>query len=256
MPVVAVHHPRAPFRRLIRRGLRPFGLRAAVCRSPDAIAQVFRRDVVDAVVLGGPPDVGERAAPLLARYPGVPLFVAGPFGPGDGATLARYRRAGVQGILVDGVDDAAAAELVATRTVSRARRRALAGAPRMLRLTESLQLRAWEDVLLRVDQRLATADVARALRVTREHLSREFGAGGAPNLKRVIDLARVLCAADLLRNPGYDVRTVARVLHFSSPSHLGACVRRIAGVAPTDLAALGPHDVLGHFLRGRTRSRV
>jgi len=83
---------------------------------------VFRRDVVDAVVLGGPPDVGERAASLLARYPGVPLFVAGPFGPGDGATLARYRRAGVQGILVDGVDDAAAAELVATRTASRARR--------------------------------------------------------------------------------------------------------------------------------------
>jgi hypothetical protein len=33
--------------------------------------------------------------------------------------------------------------------------------------------------------------------VTREHLSREFGAGER-SLKRVIDLARAACAADLL----------------------------------------------------------
>ncbi|HEX9579928.1 MAG TPA: helix-turn-helix domain-containing protein [Gemmatimonadales bacterium] len=210
---------------------------------------------MDAVILGGPPDVGERAASFLGRYPGVPLFVGGPFRPGDGGVLARYRRAGVRGILVDGVDDAAAAELVANRAASRGRRRSLAAAPRMLRLTEPLQVSAWNEVLGRVDQRLATTDLARVLRVTREHLSREFAAGGAPNLKRVIDLARVVCAADLLRNPGYDVRTVARVLRFSSSSHLGACARRIAGVAATDLSTLGPLDVLGHFLRGRTRSR-
>src|SRR2546430_10498391 len=58
---------------------------------------------------------------------------------------------------------------------------------------------------------IKTAQLAAALRVTREHLSRQFAAGGAPNLKRVIDLARAACAADLLGNPGYTVRAVVRI---------------------------------------------
>jgi AraC-like DNA-binding protein len=256
VPVVGILHPNAAFRRTVRRGLRPFRLRAAVCRTADALGLLFRREVVDAVILGGTPGGPDRSAPLLERYPRVPLFVAGTFRPGDGAALARYRHAGVRGILVDGVDDAAAAELVAVRTASRRRRAALGDAPRLLRLTEPIQRRAWEEVLFRVDARPATADIARALRVTREHLSREFGAGGAPNLKRVIDLVRVVCAADLLGNPGYDVPTVARVLRYSSPGHLGACAERVAGVATDELGTLPAAEVLARFVRGRTRSRL
>ena len=126
----------------------------------------------------------------------------------------------------------------------------------MLRLTEPIQRRAWDEVLARVERRTTTADIARAVRRTREHLSREFGAGGAPNLKRVIDLARIAWAADLLANPGYTVGTVATLLRFASASHLAACSRRVAGVAPAGLSALGPQGVLQRFARGRTRSRV
>ena len=100
------------------------------------------------------------------------------------------------------------------------------------------------------------ADVARALRRSREHLSREFAAGGAPNLKRVIDLLRTVCAADLLANPGYTVGDVTTILRFSSPSHLAAAARRIAGVAPGDLGGLGPRGVFTRFLKGRMRSRI
>jgi len=92
--------------------------------------------------------------------------------------------------------------------------------------------------------------------VTREHLSREFGAGGAPNLKRVIDLARAACAADLLGNPGYSVQCVVRILGYASPSHLAGTARRVAGATPMELRELGPQGVLTRFLRGRTRSRV
>jgi AraC-like DNA-binding protein len=107
-----------------------------------------------------------------------------------------------------------------------------------------------------VDAHPSTTDIARALRRSREHLSREFAAGGAPNLKRVIDLARVACAADLLGNPGYQAGVVASILGFSSGGHFGAACRRIAGVAPAELGRLGPKGVLQRFLRGRTRSRV
>jgi AraC-like DNA-binding protein len=123
-------------------------------------------------------------------------------------------------------------------------------------LTDPLQLEAWEEVWRRVAAPTRTADLALALRVTREHLSREFATGGAPNLKRVIDLVRTACAADLLGNPGYSVGTVARILAYASPSHLAGAARRVTGVSTQELSGLGPRGVLVAFLKGRTRSRV
>src|SRR3989475_12076092 len=90
----------------------------------------------------------------------------------------------------------------------------------------------------------------------RSHLSREFAAGGAPNLKRVIDLARTACAADLLGNPGYTVRAVVNILGYASTSHLAGAARRGAGATPQELRAVGPRGVLARFTRGKTRSRV
>jgi AraC-like DNA-binding protein len=159
-------------------------------------------------------------------------------------------------VLVEGVDNAVAGEWVAARTAQVARREALADAPRLLRLTDRLQLAAWEEVLRRVGLPTQTGQLAAALRVSREHLSREFGAGGAPNLKRVIDLARAACAADLLGNPGYSVRTVVRILGYASPSHLAGAARRVAGATLQELRGVGPRGVLVRFLKGRTRSRV
>jgi len=154
------------------------------------------------------------------------------------------------------VDHAIAGEWIAARTAQVARRAALADAPKLLRLTDRLQVAAWDEVLRRVGVPTQTAHVAQALRVTREHLSREFAAGGAPNLKRVIDLARTACAADLLGNPGYSVRQVVRILGYASPSHLAGAARRVAGATPQELREAGARGVLARFLRGRTRSRV
>ena len=96
--------------------------------------------------------------------------------------------------------------------------------------------------------------MAQALGVSREYLSRQFAAGGAPNLKRVIDLARVAWAADLLGNPGYPVGVVARLLAYASSGHLAAAARRVTGVPPAQLADLGSKGVLSRFVRGHTRS--
>jgi hypothetical protein len=46
--------------------------------------------------------------------------------------------------------------------------------------------------------------------------------GQRPNIKRVIDLVRLLAAAELAKNPGYDVGDVARALGFAlvvAPQH-------------------------------------
>ena len=255
MAVVLAVQVSAPSRQALRRGLRGRGLRLVACASWDRVAHRLERDLVDGIVV----DVRalrDMGIAVARRFPRIPVFALGAFRPDDGALLAACRRAGLRGILVEGVDDIAFGDMVAGQSAGRLRRAALADAPRVLRLIEPIQRRAWDEVLARVGQPTRTLDLAESLGRTREHLSREFAAGGAPNLKRVIDLARVAWAADLLANPGYGVTTVAAILHYSSASHLAGAALRVAGAKPGELATLGPQGVLWRFARGRMRSRV
>jgi len=254
--VVAVVGAGRSLRMALQSGLPP-AVRVRSCRSLERLQALLAEALVDAVVLRA--RGGDWLAPvpdLRLRFPRIPVFGYGAFRPDDATQLAAAAAAGVDGVLVEGVDEPVAGDLVYARAASRERARELAEAPRLLRLSESLQRRVWEIALAGAGSRLTTSDLARAVGASREHLSREFAAGGAPNLKRVIDLARIACAADLLRNPGYSVRVCAAILVFASPGHLAGASRRIAGVAPSELGRLGPRGVLGRFLRGRTRSRI
>jgi AraC-like DNA-binding protein len=210
---------------------------------------------VDAVVLAPAAVPASDLAELRSRLPGVPVVAYAPFRPDDGDLLLACRKQSVR-IAVEGVDDPVVGEMVVRVSVTAERRRALADAPRMLRLTEPLQHSAWSLLLGEVERPVRTTDLARRLKVSREHLSRQFGAGGAPNLKRVIDLTRIACAAQLLANPGYSISIVVRLLHFASSSHLSGTARRIANVTTGGLGALGPRGVLQAFVRGNTRSRT
>jgi AraC-like DNA-binding protein len=253
-PVVPVFHPRREARRAVKQGYPRHAGSVRLCRTFQAIERLLDQRLVDAVVL----DVRsctEAGLTLPERFPRIPVYALSAVRPDDAPLVASCQRAGFAGVLVEGVDNAVAGEWIAARTAQVARRAALADAPRLLRLTDRLQLAAWEEVLRRSGMPTQTGQVAQALRVTREHLSREFGAGGAPNLKRVIDLARAACAADLLGNPGYTVRAVVRILGYASPSHLAGAARRVAGATPHELGELGPGGVLARFLKGRTRSR-
>lgn len=242
---------RAALRRAVPRGR----ARLLACRSPAQLERAVSLTLTDAVVVDvrmpGGADVLRRCADA---WPGVPRFAFAAFRPDDTETLAACA-AGLARAIVEGVEDMVLGALLLPHTASAARMHALADAPRLLRLTETLQQRAWLEVLRRTGSTLRAADLARSLAVSREHLSRQFGAGGAPNLKRVIDLARAVTAADLLANPGYSVRGVARILGFASASHLSGAARRVAGTTARGLAALGPGGVLGEFVRGRMRSR-
>lgn len=240
----------------LRRTLPKSGPGVVACRTPAALRRVIERRLVDAVVLC-PSTAGLPAlAELRDHLPGVPVVAYGPFRPDDGDLLLACRRHAVASVAVEGVDDPIVGEMVMRASITAERRRALEDAPRMLRLTEPLQQAAWDVLVGEVERPIRTTTLARRLEVSREHLSRQFGAGGAPNLKRVIDLTRVACAAQLLANPGFTVPTVVRVLHFASSSHLSSTARRIANVPTRGLATLGPRGVLQAFVRGNTRSRL
>lgn len=240
----------------LRRTLPKVGPRVVACRTPAALRRLLERRLVDVVVLapsaGSLPDLAE----LRSRLPGIPVVGYASFRPDDGDLLLACRRHALAAVAVEGVDDPIVGDMVIRASITTERRRALADAPRMLRLTEPLQQAAWSVLVGEVERPIRTTTLAKLLRVSREHLSRQFGAGGAPNLKRVIDLTRIACAAQLLANPGYSIPTVVQVLHFASSSHLSSTSRRIANVSSRGLGPLGPRGVLQAFAKGNTRSRV
>jgi AraC-like DNA-binding protein len=232
------------------------GTHTVACRTPAALRRLLATRLVDAVVINPLPALPPAVRELRASHPDLPIIAYAAFRPDDGALLAACRDASLAALAVEGVDDSVVGDLVSRHTMTAARRRAMAEAPRVLRLAEPLQRRTWDHLLGAVEKPVRTDSLARQLQVSREHLSRQFGAGGAPNLKRVIDLTRIAAAAQLLRNPGMSAAVVVRVLHFASASHLSATARRIAGTGTAQLGALGPRGVLAAFVRGNTRSRA
>jgi len=239
----------------LRRSLPKGGPRVVTCRSSSALQRLMEKRLIDAVVLAPQSLLLHELAQWRARLPLVPLVAYAPFRPDDGELLLACRNA-VAAVAVEGVDDPIVGELVVRSSMTSERRRALADGPRVLRLTEKIQRAAWDLLLGEVECPMRTSALASRLRVSREHLSRQFGAGGAPNLKRVIDLNRIACAAQLLGNPGYTIPTVVRVLNFASSAHLASTARRIANVSIQELGKLGPRGVLSAFARGNTRSRA
>jgi transcriptional regulator GlxA family with amidase domain len=105
-------------------------------------------------------------------------------------------------------------------------------------------------VVARAGRPVGTAEIARALRVTREHLSRSFSAGSAPTLKRVMDLVRLLAAGELAKNPGYDLGAVARLTGFGTSARLSMSVERLVRAKASALSALRSTDLVERFLRG------
>jgi len=160
--VIPLVHRNGTARASIRRGLPRRGVRLVSCRSLERARSLLESELVDAVVVDVRHGWAEGAFELAHDYPGIPVVAYSSFRPDDGALIAACRRAGLDTVLVEGVDDYAAGELIWSRCATRTRRAALADAPRMLRLTEPVQLRVWEEVLARVGTPTTTADIARA----------------------------------------------------------------------------------------------
>jgi AraC-like DNA-binding protein len=238
----------------LRRAMPRGGLAVASCRGPRGLARLLETRLVEVIVTAPRLADASGVAEVFDRFPGFPRMMYAPFRPDDGEILEQCCRQG-SGVAVEGVDDAFLGDMIGRMSLSAERRQAMADAPRVLRLHEKLQRDVWEYLLTNVALPVRTEEVAQRFAVSREHLSRQFGAGGAPNLKRVIDLTRIACAAQLLANPGYTSAQVARILGFASSSHLSDTGRRVTGVAAGDLARLGPRGVLEMFVKGKTRSR-
>jgi AraC-like DNA-binding protein len=212
---------------------------------------------VDAVIvdIGAAQEETWKVTALATEYPATAFFAVTPLRLGDTPALADCTQREFAGVLLEGVDDAVARSLVMRATFSARFARALMDPPSALCLETPLQRRVWERIVAHAGRTVRTSAIAEEIGVTREHLSRSFAANGAPNLKRIIDLVRVVAAAELAKNPGLDLRDVSTVLGFASPSHLSTTAMRIAGTKPASLTRLRSVDIFDRFARGNGRSR-
>jgi len=254
---VVVLSSRDRARAIIREAFPRRRTRLAMTRVARDFERTFRQGLVDAAVvdLGSSVEDVMRAIELAREFPSAPFVALTPFRTSDASLVARAAAFDFADVLVEGVDDHVMRDLVVSRAFTTRFAIALATPPEQLRVDTPLRRESWRVVVAHAGRPVRTNVVASELQVTREHLSRAFGSAGAPNLKRVIDLVRLAAAAELAKNPGYDVGDVARVLGFASSSHLSTTSQRIVGIRPTSLARLRTVDLFERFVHGRMRSR-
>lgn len=196
-----------------------------------------------------------KIAALAQEFPSAPFFAITPLRATDAPAVARCTALEFCDVIADGIDEPVARDLVAPQTFSARFYAALVIPPPALRLETPMQLRTWRAILAGAGRPIRTSALAGAAGVSREHLSRNFSTPGSPNLKRVIDLVRMIGAAELAKNPGLDIRDVARILGFASSSHLAVTAQRVLGTRPASLSRLRTIDLIERFVQGRTRSR-
>jgi AraC-like DNA-binding protein len=256
-PAVVLYSSRERARAVARAAFPRRRARLLLAKTPDELEQTFRSSLVDATIidLAGSGEETWRAARLAREFPSVPFFGLTTLRASESPALAQCAALDFADVLVESVDDTVLRHLVLRQAFSTRFAIALYDPPEALALSTPLQQQAWRGIVGWAGRPVRTQLLADALKVTREHLSRTFAAEGAPNLKRVIDLVRLIAAAELAKNPGYDVRDVAEVLDFASSSHLSSTAQRIVGTKPTSLARLRAVDLVERFTRGHGRSR-
>lgn len=254
---IAAFFPRARQRGWARRLATRRGTRIVATRSPDEFAGLFHTSLVDAALVDmGAGDGTSRVAALALEYPSVAFFGVTSLRPSDTPSVAQCAECEFANVLVDSVDEPVVRDLVGRCAYSTRFADALRTPPESLALHTPLRLSAWHYLTARAGRPVQTSALAGDLGLTREHLSRSFGTEGAPTLKRLIDLVRVMSAAELAKNPGYDVADIARILEFSSAAHLSLTTMRVMGRRATSLAAMRGVDVVERFAREQRAAPV
>jgi len=257
MPSIVAFAPRERTRTAIKTAFPRRRARVIFAKSATDFLDAFRKELIDAALVDvtGVHDEMWKVAGYAREFPSAPFYAIASLRAAEGPAVAQCAELEFADVLVEGIDDACARDIVCRRGFSARFADALRTPPDTLALTTDVQQRAWEYIVEHAGRRVRTVHLASKLGVTREHLSRTFAAKNSPNLKRVIDLVRLLAAAELAKNPGYDIRDVAQVLDFASSSHLSSTAQRIVGTKPASLARLRSVDLIQRFTKGHGRSR-
>ena len=114
-------------------------------------------------------------------------------------------------------------------------RRALDGGEKQLDTRAQLVRRAAEFVKAHAREPLTLAGVARAVHVSPNYLTGLFRSETGTSLGQFILQERMVCAQELLRQPGASVKAVALELGFADPFTFSRAFKRVTGRTPSRL---------------------
>lgn len=249
---VAALLERRPALLALRRALPRQVARVLTARSPRHLDQLLRTHLVDLVVLGAEAGRGAVLESLRHDFAPIPVLLFAPFRSDDADLVVRAARLRVAALAIEGIDDPVLPRLVRAAGVRARRAAELLPLAEALDLIDPIQRAAWAALVADAPDGVDTAALAERLGIRRETLSRRFGAGRAPSLKRATDAIRVVAAAELLGCTALDVAEVAALLGFSSPSLLYRTARRALGVPLGEVAALSAEALATRLVpRGR-----
>jgi AraC-like DNA-binding protein len=249
--IVLAYAPREHTRRRIRASLVRVHRRGVLTRTDRDFTQAFRTHFVNTALVELAGDVdGHGPAGLARDFPSIPFVAITPFRPVDAPAIARCAELDFADVLADGTDDGILGHALLAHGFTTRFAAALHMPPETLALISPLQVGAWRAIVSHAGRPVGTAAIARAMGVSREHLSRSFSDGAAPTLKRVMDLVRLLAAGELAKNPGYDLAAVARLVGFGTSARLSESVQRLVRAPATALTALRSTELVERFLRG------
>ncbi len=257
-PCILVYLPKERARPFIKNAFPRKAANVITVKSQAEFDKEIRKTLIDAVIVDvvNPTDETWAIAATLPDFPSIPYYALSQSRTADADVIARATELGFADTLTEMLDEEAANAIVQSQAYTARFARALAEPPAQLGLSSETQLQTWANIVKLGGRPVTTKELADSIGITREHLSRHFSQGNGPNLKRIIDLVRLLSAAELSKNPGYDVRDVAAVLGFASSSHLAVTTQRIASTRPASLSGLRAMDIIDRFTQGRTRSRL
>ncbi len=177
--------------------------RLTMVRTARDVERAFRTALVDACVvdLASPGEDAWRAVALAREFPSAPFFALTPFRPTDGPTIARAVACDVADVVTEALDDGALRDLVLPRTFTQRFASALRDPPPATANPLPLHQATWRFLIGYGGRAIRTDTIAAALGITREHLSRAFSGDGVANLKRIIDLVRLLPRRSSRRTP-------------------------------------------------------
>src|ERR1700693_863390 len=114
MPTLVVHLGRERARALVRSAFPRRRWKIISTRTAEELESVFRRVMVDAALidLGAPDEDTWKTAAFAAEFPSAPFFAIMPLRPTDTPAAARCAGLGFVDLIVEGIDESSARELV------------------------------------------------------------------------------------------------------------------------------------------------
>jgi len=171
---------------------------------------------------------------VRARFPSLPILGCCSLSPRAARDLIAAARAGLDDVVLIGVDDPAQVLHAALRRAAarELRSRVLA---QLVPLLSPAVRPGVHYCVEHANRALTVEQLARAFRTTRRTLVRRFTAAGLPAPAQVIGWCRALAAVEALRGSSRSVEWIANANGFPSPSALHNLLRRYTGMRATVL---------------------